>query len=47
MQHVDQPAMTVARSVLNAMESFLWKHIRGAGLAFVHHFDSADRRLTI
>lgn len=32
--HPDQPALTVARAVLNAMESFLWKFIRGAGLAY-------------
>ncbi|KAL8292284.1 hypothetical protein RQP46_001750 [Phenoliferia psychrophenolica] len=32
--HPDQPALTVARSVLNAMEGFLWKFIRGAGLAY-------------
>jgi len=32
--HPDQPALTVARAVLNAMEGFLWKFIRGAGLAY-------------
>ncbi|KAI5480305.1 zinc metalloprotease [Pseudohyphozyma bogoriensis] len=32
--HPDQPALTVARSVLNAMEGYLWKFIRGAGLAY-------------
>ncbi|GAA5862491.1 hypothetical protein JCM1840_004200 [Sporobolomyces johnsonii] len=32
--HEDQPALTVARAVLNAMEGFLWKFIRGAGLAY-------------
>ena len=32
--HPDQPALTVARAVLNAMEGFLWKWIRGAGLAY-------------
>ncbi|KAK4699612.1 presequence protease, partial [Phenoliferia sp. Uapishka_3] len=32
--HPDQAALTVARSVLNAMEGFLWKFIRGAGLAY-------------
>ncbi|POY70063.1 hypothetical protein BMF94_6950 [Rhodotorula taiwanensis] len=32
--HPDQPALTVARAVLNAMESYLWKFLRGAGLAY-------------
>jgi hypothetical protein len=32
--HEDQPALTVARAVLNAMEGYLWKFIRGAGLAY-------------
>ncbi|KAM0793479.1 hypothetical protein ACM66B_000920 [Microbotryomycetes sp. NB124-2] len=32
--HPDMPALTVARAVLNAMEGFLWKFIRGAGLAY-------------
>lgn len=38
-EHPDQPALTVARSVLNAMEGFLWKrastpsfHVRRLGL---------------
>ncbi|GJN92120.1 hypothetical protein Rhopal_005150-T1 [Rhodotorula paludigena] len=32
--HEDQAALTVARAVLNAMEGFLWKFIRGSGLAY-------------
>ncbi|BGP52658.1 hypothetical protein JCM8202_004813 [Rhodotorula sphaerocarpa] len=32
--HPDQAALTVARAVLNAMESYLWKFLRGAGLAY-------------
>ncbi|SGY31172.1 BQ5605_C002g01214 [Microbotryum silenes-dioicae] len=32
--HADQPALTVARAILNAQEGFLWKSIRGAGLAY-------------
>jgi len=32
--HPDNPALVVAISVLNAMESFLWKAIRGTGLAY-------------
>ncbi|GAA5857078.1 hypothetical protein JCM9279_001947 [Rhodotorula babjevae] len=30
----DQAALTVTRAVLNAMEGFLWKYVRGAGLAY-------------
>ncbi|GAA6054755.1 hypothetical protein JCM3770_000927 [Rhodotorula araucariae] len=33
-EHPDQPALTVTRAVLNAMEGFLWKYVRGAGLAY-------------
>lgn len=32
--HPDQAALTVSISVLNAMESYLWKAIRGTGLAY-------------
>ncbi|KAK0536901.1 hypothetical protein OC835_000659 [Tilletia horrida] len=32
--HPDLPAMTAALAVLNAMESYLWRYIRGAGLAY-------------
>lgn len=32
--HPDLPALNVAAAVLNAMESYLWKSIRGAGLAY-------------
>ncbi|KAG0140396.1 hypothetical protein CROQUDRAFT_665240 [Cronartium quercuum f. sp. fusiforme G11] len=32
--HPDRPALTVAISVLNAMEGYLWKAIRGTGLAY-------------
>ncbi|EGF99466.1 zinc metalloprotease [Melampsora larici-populina 98AG31] len=32
--HPDRPALTVAVSVLNALESYLWKAIRGTGLAY-------------
>lgn len=35
--HPDVPALNVAQSVLNAMESYLWKSIRGAGLAYGAH----------
>lgn len=40
--HPDRPALTVAVSVLNAMESYLWKAIRGTGLAY-----SASMRVNI
>ncbi|SPO40740.1 related to Zn2+-dependent endopeptidase, insulinase superfamily [Pseudozyma flocculosa] len=32
--HADNPALVVTIAVLNAMESFLWRFIRGAGLAY-------------
>lgn len=32
--HPDLPALRLAASVLNAMESYLWKSIRGSGLAY-------------
>lgn len=32
--HPDLPALRVANEVLNAPESFLWKAIRGSGLAY-------------
>ncbi|OCF75418.1 cytoplasmic protein [Kwoniella mangroviensis CBS 8886] len=33
----DLPALRLAASVLNAMESYLWKSIRGSGLAYGAH----------
>ncbi|KAL7420500.1 hypothetical protein Q5752_004450 [Cryptotrichosporon argae] len=32
--HEDVPALRLATAVLNAMEAYLWKSIRGAGLAY-------------
>ncbi|KAK0569478.1 hypothetical protein OC861_000851 [Tilletia horrida] len=32
--HPSLPALTAALAVLNAMESYLWRYIRGAGLAY-------------
>ncbi|KAN0061466.1 hypothetical protein ACQY0O_006313 [Thecaphora frezii] len=32
--HADNPALVVTIAVLNAMESYLWRYIRGAGLAY-------------
>jgi hypothetical protein len=32
--HPDLPALTLANSTLNASESYLWKSIRGSGLAY-------------
>jgi Zn-dependent M16 (insulinase) family peptidase len=32
--HEDLPALTLACSTLNASESYLWKSIRGSGLAY-------------
>lgn len=32
--HPDLPALTLAAAVLNASESYLWKSVRGAGLAY-------------
>ncbi|WFD34838.1 hypothetical protein MCUN1_001682 [Malassezia cuniculi] len=32
--HEDYAALVVTIAILNAMESFLWRHIRGAGLAY-------------
>ncbi|CAD6909796.1 unnamed protein product [Tilletia controversa] len=32
--HPDYPALTATLAVLNAMESYLWRFIRGAGLAY-------------
>ncbi|GAA94382.1 uncharacterized protein L969DRAFT_105184 [Mixia osmundae IAM 14324] len=34
LNHPDIPALRVACAILNAMESYLWKFIRGAGLAY-------------
>ncbi|KAF9044800.1 hypothetical protein BDZ89DRAFT_1191615 [Hymenopellis radicata] len=33
-QHPEYPAMRVALEVLNATESYLWRYIRGSGLAY-------------
>ncbi|KAI9060189.1 hypothetical protein FKP32DRAFT_1595582 [Trametes sanguinea] len=35
--HPEYPAMRVAVEVLNATESFLWRYIRGSGLAYGAH----------
>ncbi|WRT68029.1 uncharacterized protein IL334_005004 [Kwoniella shivajii] len=35
--HPDLPALRLASSILNAMESYLWKSIRGSGLAYGAH----------
>ena len=32
--HEDLPALILANSTLNASESYLWKSIRGSGLAY-------------
>lgn len=32
--HPDLPALTLAVAVLNASESYLWKAVRGSGLAY-------------
>jgi Zn-dependent M16 (insulinase) family peptidase len=32
--HPDLPALILAASVLNAAESYLWKSVRGSGLAY-------------
>lgn len=32
--HPDRPALAVVCGVMNALESYLWKNIRGAGLAY-------------
>lgn len=32
--HVDAPALVTTITILNAMESYLWRYIRGAGLAY-------------
>lgn len=32
--HKDLPALTLANATLNASESYLWKSIRGSGLAY-------------
>ena len=32
--HPDLPALNLAAAVLNAAESYLWKSIRGSGLAY-------------
>ncbi|WVR06565.1 hypothetical protein IAU60_003596 [Kwoniella sp. DSM 27419] len=34
IDHPDLPALRLAASVLNALESYLWKSIRGSGLAY-------------
>lgn len=35
--HPDLPALRLASSLLNALESYLWKSIRGSGLAYGAH----------
>ncbi|OXG18692.1 cytoplasmic protein [Cryptococcus neoformans Tu401-1] len=35
--HPDLPALRLAASLLNALESYLWKSIRGSGLAYGAH----------
>ncbi|KAK8858824.1 hypothetical protein IAR55_003054 [Kwoniella newhampshirensis] len=35
--HPDLPALRLAAAVLNALESYLWKSIRGSGLAYGAH----------
>ena len=35
--HPDFPSLRVALAVLNAFEGFLWRSIRGAGLAYDAH----------
>lgn len=37
--HPDVPAMYVTAKVLNTMESYLWKAIRGSGLAYGAYLD--------
>jgi len=37
--HPDVPAMIVTTKVLNTMESYLWKAIRGSGLAYGAYLD--------
>lgn len=46
--HPDRAALSVVTSVMNALESFLWKSIRGAGLAYgAHIVDSVERGLIL
>lgn len=35
--HPDLPALKLASAMLNALESYLWKSIRGSGLAYGAH----------
>ncbi|KAK4688517.1 presequence protease, partial [Tremellales sp. Uapishka_1] len=37
--HPDLPALQLATQVLNALESYLWRSIRGAGLAYGAHVE--------
>lgn len=34
MEHPDAPALTVTLAWLNMLEGYMWKRIRGAGLAY-------------
>lgn len=38
--HPDYPALLLASSTLNATESYLWKSIRGSGLAYGAHVEA-------
>jgi Zn-dependent M16 (insulinase) family peptidase len=40
--HPDLPALTLAVSVLNATESYLWKAVRGSGLAYGANVSSSS-----
>ena len=45
--HPDLPALTLAAAVLNALESYLWKSVRGSGLAYGAHVEvDAESGLT-
>lgn len=37
--HPDLPALDLAAAVLNALESYLWRSIRGSGLAYGAHVE--------
>ena len=39
--HPDAAAVTLTAAVLNAAESYLWKYIRGSGLAYGCHVSSS------
>ena len=45
--HPDLPALTLASATLNATESYLWKSVRGSGLAYGAHMEvDAEAGLT-